>query len=126
MIVVTLVFLGTFVVLPAGLSFVSDGDLGAQAKKQTPIEQVVVEEYIPDPDPVFVARLKAKKKTVITLVPVCSDEGSEGRLRTASLDFLEQIEGLPEETVFEIQDCGDEGMVDIQIIETIEKDPSKP
>ena len=126
MIVVTLVFLGTFVVLPAGLSFVSDGDLGAQSKKKPPTEEVAVEEPAPDPDPVFVARLKATKKTVVTLVPVCSDEGSEGRLRTASIDFLEQVEGLPEETVFEVQDCGDEGMVDIEIIETIEKDPSKP
>lgn len=121
MIELALFFFGTFVVLPAGLSFVAEGEGKTKKKKEESVEQVV-EEPIPEPEPVFVARLRATKKTVVTLVPVCSDEGSEGRLRTASLEFLEQVEGLPEETVFEVQDCGDEGMVDIQIIETIEKD----
>ena len=35
--------------------------------------------------------------------------------------FLKNVEGLPDKTVFEVQDCADEGMVDIQLVETIEK-----
>jgi len=120
MIELALFFFGTFVVLPAGLSFVVDGEVKTRKKKPEPVEQVV-EEPIPEPDPVIVATLRATKKTVVTLTPICSDEGSEGRLRTASIDFLENVDGLPDETVFEVQDCSDEGMVDIQIVETIEK-----
>tara|TARA_Y100001938_G_scaffold143623_1_gene216683 strand:+ start:1795 stop:2154 length:360 start_codon:yes stop_codon:yes gene_type:complete len=117
MIELALIFFGTFVVLPAGLSFAVDGDGGSRKKKEAP----VVEEPLPEPEPIFVARLKSTKKTVVTVVPECSDEESETRLRAASLDYLEKVTGLPDETVFEVQDCGDEGMVDIQIVETIEK-----
>lgn len=120
MIEVVLIFVGALLVLPAGLSFVVDKERKPK-KKEAPVE-VVIEEPEPDPEPVLVARLKATKKVLVTVVPVCFDDGSEGRLRAASLDFLGQVEGLPEETVFEVQDCADEGVVDIQIIETIEKD----
>ena len=113
MIGLALMFFGTFVVVPAGLSFVVDGDGKSRSKKEKPVEQVV-EPPVVNPDPIAVATLKATKKTVV-------DEGSEGRLRTASIDFLENVDGLPDETVFEVQDCSDEGMVDIQIVETIEK-----
>ena len=122
MIELALIFFGTFVVLPAGLSFAVDGDGGSRKKKEEPVvEEPVVEEPLPEPEPIFVARLKSTKKTVVTVVPECSDEESETRLRAASLDYLEKVTGLPDETVFEVQDCGDEGMVDIQIVETIEK-----
>jgi len=122
MIELALIFFGTFVVLPAGLSFAVDGDGGSRKKKEAPVvEEPVVEEPLPEPEPIFVARLKSTKKTVVTVVPECSDEESETRLRAASLDYLEKVTGLPDETVFEVQDCGDEGMVDIQIVETIEK-----
>tara|TARA_R100001015_G_C4570099_1_gene128316 strand:+ start:374 stop:757 length:384 start_codon:yes stop_codon:yes gene_type:complete len=127
MIELVLFFFGALVVLPAGFSFVVDGDVKPRKKKEEPIEQPVVEEPVVNPDPVVVAQLKATKKTVVTVTPICSDEGSEGRLRTASLDFLEQVDGLPDETVFEVNDCGEEGLVDIQIIETVEKvNPPKP
>ena len=122
MIELALIFFGTFVVLPAGLSFAVDGDGGSRKKKEAPIvEEPVVEEPLPEPEPILVARLKSTKKTVVTVVPECSDEESETRLRAASLDYLEKITGLPDETVFEVQDCGDEGMVDIQIVETIQE-----
>ena len=122
MIELALIFFGTFVVLPAGLSFAVDGDGGSRKKKEAPVvEEPVVEEPLPEPEPILVARLKSTKKTVVTVVPECSDQESETRLRAASLDYLEKITGLPDETVFEVQDCGDEGMVDIQIVETIEK-----
>lgn len=115
-----LILFGSFVILPAGLSFVVDGDGKFRSKKEKPVEEVL-EQPVVNPDPIAVATLKATKKTVVTLTPICSDEGSEGRLRTASIDFLETVDGLPDETVFEVQGCSDEGMVDIQIVETIEK-----
>ena len=122
MIEVALIFFGTFVLLPAGMSFAVDGDGGSRKKKEAPVvEEKVVEQPPPEPEPIFVARLKSTKKTVVTVVPECSDEESETRLRAASLAYLEKVTGLPDETVFEVQDCGDEGMVDIQIVETIEK-----
>ena len=122
MIVTALLFFGTLIVLPAGLSFAVDGDGSSRKKKKAPVvEEPVIEEPIPDPEPILVARLKSTKKTVVIVVPECSDEESETRLRAASLDYLEKVTGLPDETVFEVQDCGDEGMVDIQIVETIEK-----
>ena len=122
MIELALIFFGTFVVLPAGLSFAVDGDGGSRKKKEAPVvEEPVVEEPVPEPEPILVARLKSTKKTVVTVIPECSDQESETRLRAASLDYLEKVTGLPDETVFEVQDCGDEGMVDIQIVETIEK-----
>ena len=122
MIELALSFFGTFVVLPAGLSFAVDGDGGSRKKKKAPVvEEPVVEEPVPEPEPILVARLKSTKKTVVTVVPECSDQESETRLRAASLAYLEKVTGLPDETVFEVQDCGDEGMVDIQIVETIEK-----
>ena len=120
MIGLALLFFGTFVVVPAWLSFVVDGEGKPRRKKEKPVEQVI-EPPVVNPDPVAVATLVATKKTVVTLTPICSDEGSEGRLRTASIDFLKNVEGLPDETVFEVQDCANEGMVDIQIVETIEK-----
>jgi hypothetical protein len=125
MIVTALIFLGTFVILPAGLSFAVDGDNGSSVSKEDPVEPVVedaiVEQPVPEPEPVLVARLKATKKTVVTIVPECTDDGSETRLRAASLDYLGKVSGLPDETVFEVQDCGDAGMVDIQIVETVEE-----
>ena len=122
MIELALIFFGTFGVLPAGLSFAVDGDGGSRKKKKAPVvEEPVVEEPVPEPEPILVARLKSTKKTVVTVVPECSDQESETRLRAASLAYLEKVTGLPDETVFEVQDCGDEGMVDIQIVETIEK-----
>ena len=130
MIELALIFFGTFVVLPAGLSFAVDGDGGSRKKKKSPVEQAAKEEVVqdpaPPPEPVLVARLKATKKTVVTVVPVCFDEGSESRLRDASIDYLNKVEGLPAETVFEVKDCANEGMVDIEIVETIEKDSPKP
>tara|TARA_R100000808_G_C2096813_1_gene115261 strand:+ start:70 stop:435 length:366 start_codon:yes stop_codon:yes gene_type:complete len=121
MIELALIFFGTFVVLPAGLSFAVDGDGSSRKKKKAPVvEEPVIEEPIPDPEPILVARLRSTKKTVVIVVPECSDEESETRLRAASLDYLEKVTGLPDETVFEVKDCGDEGMVDIQIVETIE------
>ena len=122
MIEVALIFFGTFVLLPAGMSFAVDGDGGSRKKKEAPVvEEKVVEQPPPEPEPILVARFKSTKKTVVTVVPECSDQESETRLRAASLAYLEKVTGLPDETVFEVQDCGDEGMVDIQIVETIEK-----
>tara|TARA_A100001391_G_scaffold109683_1_gene73706 strand:+ start:762 stop:1127 length:366 start_codon:yes stop_codon:yes gene_type:complete len=119
MIEVALIFFGTFVLLPAGLSFTIDGDGSSRKKKSEVVE--LVEEPVPEPEPILVARLKSTKKTVVTVTPECSDKESETRLREASLEYLEKVDGLPDETVFEVQECSDEGMVDIQIIETIEK-----
>lgn len=119
MIEVVLVFVGALLVLPAGLSFVADGER-KPTKKAEPAQQVE-QETLPEPEPIFVARLVATKRTVVTVVPVCSDEGSEDRLKTASLEYLENVAGLPDETVFEVAECAEEGVVDIEIVEKIEK-----
>tara|TARA_R100001443_G_scaffold25942_2_gene39036 strand:+ start:11735 stop:12118 length:384 start_codon:yes stop_codon:yes gene_type:complete len=127
MIELALIFFGTFVVLPAGLSFAVDGDGRDRKKKAAPVvEEPVIEEPLPEPEPILVARLKSTKKTVVIVVPECSDEGSEKRLRAASVDYLNQVEGLPTETLFEVKDCADKGMVDIQIVETIENELAEP
>jgi len=39
------------------------------------------------------------------------------RLRAASLDYLSQINDLPSDISFDVLDCTDEGMVDIEIVE---------
>lgn len=57
------------------------------------------------------------QKTVVTIVPRCGDEGSKKRLRMASLSYLAEVDGLPDDISFEIKDCADEGVVDIEIVE---------
>ena len=64
MIEVVLIFVGALLVLPAGLSFVVDKERKPK-KKEAPVE-VVIEE--PEPEPVLVARLKATKKVLVTVV----------------------------------------------------------
>ena len=54
--------------------------------------------------------------------PKCGDEESEERLRVASLDYLSKVKDLPPDTSFEIQDCTDEGIVDIEIVEVLGRD----
>ena len=59
MIELALIFFGTFVVLPAGLSFAVDGDGRDRKKKAAPVvEEPVIEEPLPEPEPILVARLK--------------------------------------------------------------------
>ena len=104
MIVTALIFLGTFVILPAGLSFAVEGDGRTKKPKKTQIE----------PEPILVPT------TVVTISPKCADEASVSRLRAATFNFLSKVDNLPSDISFNVVDCTPEGMVDIEIVEVPE------
>ena len=124
MIVTALIFLGTFVILPAGLSFAVEGDGRTKKPKKTQIDPVpAVEpepepepepEVDPEPEPILVPT------TVVTISPKCADEASVSRLRAATFNFLSKVDNLPSDISFNVVDCTPEGMVDIEIVEVPE------
>lgn len=123
MIVTALIFLGTFVILPAGLSFAVEGDGRPKKTKSKPVE-VVPEpepELEPEPEPEIMVEPQPEPEmvptTVVTISPKCEDEDSITRLRKATFNFLSQVNNLPSDISFNIVDCTQEGMVDIEIIE---------
>tara|TARA_R100000426_G_scaffold21060_1_gene18119 strand:+ start:288 stop:668 length:381 start_codon:yes stop_codon:yes gene_type:complete len=126
MIVTALIFLGTFVILPAGLSFAVDGDGRSKKPKPKPIE--VVPEAEPEPDPIPKPEMviepepepKMVPTTVVTIAPKCDDENSTTRLRAATFNFLSKVDNLPSDISFNVVDCTPEGMVDIEIVEVPE------
>ena len=124
MIVTALIFLGTFVILPAGLSFAVEGDGRTKKPKKAQIDPVpAVEpepepepepEVDPEPEPILVPT------TVVTISPKCEDENSISRLRAATFNFLSKVDNLPSDISFNVVDCTPEGMVDIEIVEVPE------
>ena len=124
MIVTALIFLGTFVILPAGLSFAVEGDGRTKKPKKAQIDPVpAVEpepepepepEVDPEPEPILVPT------TVVTISPKCADEASVSRLRAATFNFLSKVDNLPSDISFNVVDCTPEGMVDIEIVEVPE------
>ena len=123
MIVTALILFGTIVVLPAGLSFLINDEGRSQKKKSAPVK-VVEPEPEPKPEPIVEQEPVVEKviKTLVKISPKCGDEDSESRLRAASLDYLSKVKDLPPGTSFEIQDCTDEGIVDIEIVEVLGSD----
>ena len=121
MIVTALIFFGTFVILPAGLSFAVDGDGRTKKRKLEPVtvevepepEPEVEPEPLPPPEP----ELELVPTTVVTITPKCDDDESVGRLRSATFKFLSQVSDLPPDVSFNVTDCTEEGMVDIEIVE---------
>ena len=71
---------------------------------------------LPDALPIVVPPLMVQK-TLVTITPSCGDNESEKRLRMASLRYLSQVDGLPYDISFEVEDCADKGAVDMSIIE---------
>jgi hypothetical protein len=57
------------------------------------------------------------EKTIVTIVPGCGDDGSEKRLRMASLAYLSEVDNLPDDISFKVESCASEGMVDIEIVQ---------
>tara|TARA_R100000322_G_scaffold133092_1_gene89125 strand:+ start:1119 stop:1514 length:396 start_codon:yes stop_codon:yes gene_type:complete len=127
MIVTALIFFGTLVILPAGLSFAVDGD-GRTKKRE--LEPVTLEVEVkpepepepepePDPEPLPPPEpeLELVPTTVVTITPKCDDDESVGRLRSATFKFLSQVSDLPPDVSFNVTDCTEEGMVDIEIVE---------
>ena len=125
MIVTALIFLGTFVILPAGLSFAVDGDGRPKKSKPKPIEVVPEPETKPDPEPIPEPEIVIEPEpepelvptTVVTIAPKCDDENSITRLRAATFTFLSKVNDLPSDISFNVVDCTQEGMVDIEIVE---------
>ena len=123
MIVTALIFFGTFVILPAGMSFAVDGDGRTKKRKLEPvIVEVEVEpepepEVEPDPLPPPEPQPELVPTTVVTITPKCDDDESVGRLRSATFKFLSQVSDLPPDVSFNVTDCTEEGMVDIEIVE---------
>jgi hypothetical protein len=123
MIVTALIFFGTFVILPAGLSFAVDGDGRTKKRKLEPVtvevepepepEPEVEPEPLPPPEP----QPELVPITVVTITPKCDDDESVGRLRSATFKFLSQVSDLPPDVSFNVTDCTEEGMVDIEIVE---------
>jgi len=119
MIVAALVFFGTLVILPAGISFAVEREVKQKAPKTTPVE-VVPEpepEPIPEPEEVVEPEPELIPTTVVTIAPKCDDEESIVRLRAATFNFLSQVSDLPSDISFNVIDCTEEGMVDIEIVE---------
>ncbi len=123
MIVTALIFFGTFVILPAGLSFAVDGDGRTKKRKLEPVTvEVEVEpepepEVEPEPLPPPEPEPELVPTTVVTITPKCDDDESVGRLRSATFKFLSQVSDLPPDVSFNVTDCTEEGMVDIEIVE---------
>tara|TARA_Y100000114_G_scaffold53164_1_gene48531 strand:+ start:171 stop:557 length:387 start_codon:yes stop_codon:yes gene_type:complete len=125
MIVTALIFLGTFVILPAGLSFAVEGDGRSKKPKPKPVEIVPEPEPTPLPppepevsvDPEPAPEPELVSKTVVTISPKCNDEESIARLRSATFSFLSKVSDLPPDISFDIVDCTQEGMVDIEIVQ---------
>ena len=101
MIVTALIFFGTFVILPAGLSFAVDGDGRTKKRKLEPVTvEVEVEpepepEVEPEPLPPPEPEPELVPTTVVTITPKCDDDESVGRLRSATFKFLSQVSDLP-------------------------------
>jgi hypothetical protein len=129
MIVTALIFLGTFVILPAGLSFAVDGDGRTKKPKPAKVEPVpepVVEpepEPEPEPQPEPEPAPELVPATVVTISPKCDDEDSINRLRAATFTFLSKVNDLPSDISFNVVDCTNEGMVDIEIVEVPKRLP---
>ena len=133
MIVTALIFFGTFVILPAGLSFAVDGDGRTKKRELEPVTlEVEVKpepepepgpepepepERDPEPLPPPEPELELVPTTVVTITPKCDDDESVGRLRSATFKFLSQVSDLPPDVSFNVTDCTEEGMVDIEIVE---------
>ena len=128
MIVTALIFLGTFVILPAGLSFAVEGDGRTKKPKKAQIDPVTAvqpkpkPEPEPEPEPEVDPEPESKlvPTTVVTISPKCADEASVSRLRAATFNFLSKVDNLPSDISFNVVDCTPEGMVDIEIVEVPE------
>jgi len=123
MIVAALVFFGTLVILPAGMSFAVQRE-GRQKAPKPPIVEVVPEpdpKPIPEPEVVVEPEPELIPTTVVTIAPKCDDEESIVRLRAATFNFLSQVSDLPSDISFNVIDCTEEGMVDIEIVEVQKK-----
>jgi hypothetical protein len=124
MIVTALIFLGTFVILPAGLSFAVEGDGRTKKPKKAQIDPVPAVEPEPEPEPEPEVdpepELTLVPTTVVTISPKCADEASVSRLRAATFNFLSKVDNLPSDISFNVVDCTPEGMVDIEIVEVPE------
>ena len=121
MIVTALIFLGTFVILPAGLSFAVDGDGRSKKPKPKPVEVVPEPQPEPIPEPEILIEPEPEPElvptTVVTIAPKCDDEDSITRLRAATFTFLSKVNDLPSNISFNVVDCTEQGMVDIEIVE---------
>ena len=121
MIVTALIFLGTFVILPAGLSFAVEGDGRTKKPKKAQIDPVPAVEPEPEPEPEPEVDPEPEPTlvptTVVTISPKCEDENSISRLRAATFNFLSKVDNLPSDISFNVVDCTPEGMVDIEIVE---------
>ena len=121
MIVTALIFLGTFVILPAGLSFAVDGDGRSKKPKSKPVEVVPEPQPEPIPEPEILIEPEPEPElvptTVVTIAPKCDDEDSITRLRAATFTFLSKVNDLPSDISFNVVDCTEQGMVDIEIVE---------
>ena len=121
MIVTALIFLGTFVILPAGLSFAVDGDGRSKKPKPKPVEVVPEPQPEPIPEPEILIEPEPEPElvptTVVTISPKCDDEDSITRLRAATFTFLSKVNDLPSDISFNVVDCTEQGMVDIEIVE---------
>ena len=124
MIVTALIFLGTFVILPAGLSFAVEGDGRMKKPKKAQIDPVPAVEPEPEPEPEPEVDPEPEPTlvptTVVTISPKCADEASVSRLRAATFNFLSKVDNLPSDISFNVVDCTPEGMVDIEIVEVPE------
>jgi len=124
MIVTALIFLGTFVILPAGLSFAVEGDGRTKKPKKAQIDPVPAVEPEPEPEPEPEVDPEPEPTlvptTVVTISPKCADEASVSRLRAATFNFLSKVDNLPSDISFNVVDCTPEGMVDIEIVEVPE------
>jgi len=74
-------------------------------------------EPIPEPAVVVEPEPELIPTTVVTIAPKCDDEESIARLRAATFNFLSQVSDLPSDISFNVIDCTEEGMVDIEIVE---------
>ena len=119
MIVAAVLFFGALVILPAGMSFVVGREEKQERSNPLPVE--VVSETEPEPIPEPEAAVEPEPEliptTVVTIAPKCGDKESINRLRAATFNFLSQMPDLPPNISFDVIDCTEEGMVDIEIIE---------
>ena len=123
MIVTALVFFGTLVILPAGISFAVEREGKQKAPEPKPVEVVpepepeVVPDPEPEPNPDPAPEPALIPTTVVTIAPKCHDEESINRLRSATFNFLSKVDNLPSDISFNVIECTEEGMVDIEIVE---------